>query len=312
MSVPLASSLWAHLRGSQRRPYLLASVSPERASVRLLRWAATYAGAEADAPHAATALQDPSDADVYQLIRARNDGGDVQINASYFGSATWTSVATATAGTPVALATRGDGVVHLLYVDSSSLKLQLRTSADYGATWSSATLLVTEASAISALALAASMADDALCAFYVLGSSTTLKRLRCSAAGVWESSGTNWTRSGSVASLSGVAAVHDGNDYAVMVTGTEVTTANPRVWATQLGDGNLVSLNAWPSLKAIAEADALSTVTFKAPALAQVGLSFAGFFVQSEAGDVAIDRVYYTHPPFLRGREHDLARAGAT
>lgn len=303
MAISLPSTLAAHLRGSQRRPHLLASSLAQRASVDILQWERIYTGSEPDAPHASAVVFDPAVGDT--LVRARNDSGSIKVNAARAAEgepfSTWATVATATAGTPVALARRFDDVLCLLYVDSASLKLQLRTSADFGSTWSAATLLATEASAISALALAASPADNSLCAFYVLAGGTTLKRLRCSSAGVWAGSGTNWTRSASVNSLSGVSACHDGNDFALVVTGKEVTTTHPRAWAVAFGDGNAFPLDAWTGLRAIAEADALSTVTFKAPAITPIGLSFAGFFTQSEAGNVAVDRVHYSYPPATAG-----------
>ena len=296
MAIPLSATLAAHVKASQRRPSILATAFAQRAGVDVLRWSRTYTGAEADAPHALAVVADPVNGDT--IIRARNNAGSVEIRAAR--PAPGRTSPPPPAGTPVALARRHDDAAILLYVDSASLSLRVRVSLNYGVTWSAASLVVTEASAITALALAPSIVDNALCAFYVLASGTTLKRLRCDSAGTWAASGTNWSKSASVASLSGVAACHDGGDYDLIITGTEVTTTHPRVWAVRMGDGNFTP-NAWTGLQPIAEADALSTITYKAPAIAQVGLSFAGTFVQHEAGNVSYDRVYYSRPPASAG-----------
>src|SRR6185503_8262308 len=167
----------------------------------------------------------------------------------------------------------------------------LRTSSDHGATWSASTTLVTEASAIGSVALALRASNGNACAFYTLGTSTTLKRLRRT-AGAWAGSGTNWTRSGSVATLTGLAAVHSG-DFYLAITGTEVTTLNPRVWSVAMGDTILPS-NAWSTLVNVQESDAASGLSFAHPHAALISSIMFATFQQAETGNVPTSRVFVT------------------
>jgi hypothetical protein len=295
MAIALASSLSAHQKSNARRPALTAAASNKRADVHLLRWERWYTGSESDSPCAVAIAPDGS------LLRVRNESGSIRaarVASPSSGStySTWlTYSTTATAGAGVAVAAR-TGEALLAYVDSAGLKLQLRTSTDNGATWGAASLIVTEASAIGSLALCFRSNGDA-CVFYTLGTSTTLKRLRRT-AGVWDASGTNWSKSASVASITGVAAACASGDYAVVVTGTAVTSTDKRVWLTTLGNGGGgFTLNTWFGLGTIAQADSLSTISYKAPAAAYVGDAVHAFFAVHESANVAYDRTYYSHSP---------------
>lgn len=200
-----------------------------------------------------------------------------------FGS--WTNLDTVTAGQGLAL--RYDpaaATFALAYGDGNDVKF--RTSAD-GVTWSGATTIVTEASPIGSVALAFDTGGDA-CLFYTLATSTTLKRLRRT-AGTWAGAGTAWSKTGSVASLTGLSAIWR-DDYYLAVTGTEVTTTHERCWSVAMGDTSLPA-NAWSALVPIAEADAAASLTFHSPHLALVeGFAFATF-QQVEAANVASSRV---------------------
>ena len=213
MVLTLSSTLAAHQLLPTRRPALRVVVSKTRHGIDILDWQSYYTGTEADMPHAAAVAADGS------LIRTRNHAGSsvyVQRVASPGAGSTysaWTLVAVATATTPIALAALGTDVL-LAYVDNAGLSIELRTSSDSGATWSAAVRVVTEASAIGSPALAYSP-PAIRCLFYALGSTgTTLKRLRRT-SGTWAASGTNWSKSASVATMTGVAACHDGSDFAL-------------------------------------------------------------------------------------------------
>ncbi|MEX0784230.1 MAG: hypothetical protein WD557_16440 [Dehalococcoidia bacterium] len=290
----LSDELIAHQRGSQRRPVVQVRGLARRFGVRVLRWERYYTGAEPGSPHAVAIADDGS------LVRARNDAGTLYVQrvaspgpGSTYSS--WANLASVTSGTGVAMASRA-GELLLAYVDSAGLTLRVCSSTDDGATWSAATAVVTEASAIGSVAVAFRANGDA-CLFYTLGTGTTLKRLRRT-GGTWAGSGTNWTRSGDVASITGLAACHDGGDFSLVVTGTTVTTLHPRAWGARMGDG-LLPANAWSALTPIAEADAASTTTFSAPAIMAHEGDIHATFVQRETGDVAADRVMYTHPAHL-------------
>ena len=296
MTITLSPTLAAHQRASQRRPVLTVTARTQRFDIDLLAWSRYYTGTEADMPHAVAVPADAS------LLRARNHAGTVYTQrvptpgpASAFNA--WTNTATATSNTPIALAALGTEAL-LAYLDNAALTIQVRRSTDSGATWGAPTAIVTEASAIGALALAFTASGDA-CLFYTLGTSTTLKRLRRT-AGVWAASGTNWTRSADVTTLTGLAACYDGADFSLLLTGTEATTTHRRTWSVRMGD-TLLPANAWTALTSVAEADSASTVTFLWPTIANVAGQLHGLFVEHETGPVAFDRAFYTRPTIAAG-----------
>ncbi len=279
----LTSTLLAHQRSSRRKPALAVSAAPTHFGVPILELAARPASAGVDCPVDAAA--NPATG---AIVSARNNAGALDVRPSPLTSS-WANLDTVTAGQGFALAfDEAASLFALAYGDGAALKF--RTSADEGATWSAATTLVTEASAIGAVALAFDPNGDA-CVFYVLGASTTLKRLRRT-AGAWAGAGTTWSKTGSVASLTGVAATWNA-DYLLVVTGTEVTTAHPRAWAFTMGDTALPP-NAWGGPRIIAEADAGSTVSFSHPRILHgLAVPFATF-QQVEAGNVAASRTMLT------------------
>ena len=291
MSVPISSALAAHQRGNPRRPAVSVTFSATRGGMEILRWERLCTGSEPDSPHAITLAGDSS------LVRARNASGQLLVSrvadpgpGSDFGA--WSNLAGCASGTGVALAASAAEVL-LASVQAGGLTIEVRRSTDNGATWSAPQAIVTEAGAIGSLAAALSPSGDA-CLFYTLGTSTTLKRLRRT-GGTWAATGTSWSRASSVASLSGVAACHDGADFALLITGTEATTNNRRCWAARMGDLGLPA-NAWSALVPVAEADSASTVTFASPAIAAIGGSLRGAVSQRDTGPVAANRVMETRP----------------
>ena len=280
MPLTLADTLRDHQRSPRRRPAVQVSFARSRFGVPLLPFELLDVSGEPDCPVDAVASP--------RITAARNNAGSLDtMNDSAFN--TWTNVDTVTSGQGFAI--RWDetgGKFGLAYGDGNDLKY--RDSSD-GITWSAATTLVTEASAIGAVALAFDPFGDA-CVFYVLGTTTTLKRLRRT-SGSWAGSGTTWSKTGSVASLTGASAVWD-SDYTLVLTGTEVTTTHRRVWAVTMGD-TVFPANAWSGLRAIAEADAASGTSFSCPHVALVNGITHATFEQTEAGNVASSRVMLTH-----------------
>ncbi|MFN0146285.1 MAG: hypothetical protein ACKVT1_07230 [Dehalococcoidia bacterium] len=286
----LSPTLIAHQKGANRVPAVGFVAQARRAGAHLLRWARWYSGAEPDSPHAAAVAGDGA------LLRARNDAGNLRVarvaspgpSSTY---STWTLLqAGLAAGSGVAMAARtGEALV----VYSKGLTLHARVSADNGASWGAETLLVTEASAVGWVAAAYRLSTGNVCLFYNVGA--TVKRLRRT-AGTWDVSGTAWTNS--MASVSGIAAAHDGGDFALLLSGTAAgATPHRRVFAAQMGDGNLPA-NAWSALVSVAESDAVSTSTFAGPAvLALPGATYTGAYVHIEAGNVPYTRAFESHPP---------------
>lgn len=287
--ITLSGTLAAHQQSGSRRPFLSVTASNKRSNAHLLRWARWYTGAEADSPHAAAIAGDGS------LLRARNDAGNLQISrvATPTSSSTYSSwtllVAGLVVGSGVALAAmNGEAIV--LYTRGTTLFR--RTSVDNGATWAAEVAVLAVGVTIGFIALAFRLSNGDACAFYTTAG-TTVNRLRRT-AGVWAGAGTAWTPT--AATVTGVAASHDGSDFDVFVTGTETATTHKRSWIAIFGDGGL-PVNTWSALANVAESDLLSTVSFAGPFIVAIGAELHGAHSFKETGNVAYNRAFETHPP---------------
>jgi len=235
--ITLASTLTAHQQGTARKPFILATLRAERLGVQTMRWTRYYTGGEGDAPHDNCLANDDS------LIRVRNDAGAVKVSrVTTPGSGStytnWSTVATATSGKGVSVASRAStGEVILAYVAGGN-SVRVRTSSDNGATWSGETTIVTESS-VDWVAVGQVTGGDA-CLFYNVGA--TVKRLRRT-TGTWDGSGTAW--GSTVGGVTGIGVESSGNHYFVAVTATESSPAAKRVWASTLFGVPL--LNVWTS-----------------------------------------------------------------
>ena len=292
----LSSTLLAHQKGAARRPHLLATAHATRAYTPLLGWTRYYTGAENDSPHGVTVADDGG------LVRVRNDAGTLfvsRVAAPGPGStySTWTNLATIAAGGGVDV-DRRVGTQELTIAAAHGTALKTWQSADGGASWTGPTTRVTEASAIGSVAIAYQPSGSGdLAVFYTLGTSTTLKSLRRT-GGVWAGAGTTWSRSGSVASLTGLGVDHDGGDFLLAITGTEVTTTHKRVWSAAMGDGGYPA-GYWTTPVAIAESDTASTTTFAGPAILSLSSGPQAWYAHKEAGNVAFNRAMHSFTPYL-------------
>ncbi len=268
----------------------------ERWGAALLPWRRLYRGDERDCPHALTVAGGA-------LIRARNEDGALAVSHvanpgpdSAYGA--WSELGVAEPGTGVALAARGSDAL-LAYVAPGGRELAIRESADGGASWAAERTLVHESSAIARAALAIRSSNGDACAFYTQGAST-LKRLRRS-AGQWHRAGTDWTRGGDVSALSGVAALHDGADYRLIVSGRARSPRTKQVWSCLLGDGGFPA-DLWSGLNVIAESDAASAREFAGPGVVQTGgVDQRACFAALDSGGEPSSRVYTSYPPALSG-----------
>lgn len=286
--IPLSASLLAHQAGRARLPASAMIASARRGGVDLLRWTRCYTGSEADSPHAAVRT------DAGTLIRVRNDGGAVmqsRVTGASPGSSfsDWIQITSLAAGGTLAL---GACAGELTLVTANGTYLDVRHSSDDGATWGTATTRHTSFAPITACTVAYNGNGADLCVFFTVTGSTNLYRLRRT-AGAWGTAAA-WSRAGSVASLSGLAATHDGSDFQILVTGTEVSTTHKRVWGVEMGDFGLTT-DSWSTLSSIAESDSSSTSTFGCPAIGMFS-SLHGFYVHSESASPSYARAMYTHP----------------
>ncbi|MBI2767645.1 MAG: LamG domain-containing protein [Chloroflexi bacterium] len=287
----LSPTLAVHQQSANRQPAFLVTTQAKRNTAHIFRWSRVYRGSEPDDPRAACVTANG------RLVVARNASGTLLASYPWAGGtginpAAWAVIDTGlVTGSGVALIARA-GEVLLFY--TKTLTLYVRSSSDNGVTWGAATALVTEGSAIGDIAASWSAAGPDCCAFYTLGTSTTLKRLR-RIAGTWAASGTNWTKSGSVASIANIAATHDGADFALLVNGTEVTTTHKRAWAVQMGDLSLPA-NTWSGFSNVAEADSASTTLFGGASITSIAPGVYGTFAHRETGAVAAVSARESHP----------------
>lgn len=268
-----------------------------RGGFPVLRWQSMHAGGTPSLPAAAVFT------DGGGLVRLRNNAGSLEVAitaAPGSPGATfddWTAIGTVSAGSPVAIAAAGSELA-AMSCSAGGASIDVRSSSDGGATWSPPTNLMTESGGIAAIAVAASPGGD-MCLFAVPSGSPDVKRLRRT-GGSWAASATTWTRSSLMHEVNGVAACHDGADYVLIVTGSDVATAAPGAWSTRMGDGGIPA-DAWSGLTQVASADAGSTVTFGGPALTARGGDFFGLVTRYESGHVAAAETLQLHPLHLAG-----------
>lgn len=279
----LASSLTAHQQGLRRVPALEVLVSPERFDIPALRFAPDFEAAETEYPHDATFAPDGT----FVQVANRNGNLDVRLD---FGS--WTTIDTNPApGEPVAIAATTTEITIITGEGNSLVRYH---STDNGLSWSSPATIVTEASPITAVALGARASNGNLCAFYVLNSTSTVKRLRRS-SGTWAGSGTTWTKSADWNAINGIAAIWQVGAFVLLITGEQATTLKPTVAAYAMGDGALPT-NVWSGPELVLQADPASTITYAAPHLESIEDLPFGTFTATQTADVAFSgRIFLTH-----------------
>ena len=249
-----------------------------------------YTGAEPEGFIATIGAPDGS------LVRARleDNGATATLYVSRVTSpgsgSTWSSWTSLEAGVSdvagCALALDGTTLL-LFYVAANDVSIRLRTSSDNGASWSSASTIVTASGAVGYIAAAVStFSGDRVLVWSKARRFTG--RATPPVPGARAPRGrTRWHRSPGLRSRTLL-------DFQVIVTGTQATTLHPRVFACRFGDGALGTLNAWSALRDVAVGSAEGDVTFSSPAVQITGNVFRAWFVEHFAGDEAYDRLHAT------------------
>ncbi len=258
----ISSTLEAHQQGLARVPNVRVIARPERWGVPLARWTRYYTGSENDTPHACVVAGDGS------LVRARNDAGTLyvsRVTSPGVGStySSWTNLATIVSGKGVSMAANA-GEIILCYINNGTGKdLCIRTSTDNGATWSGETVIRSEGNPFSATSIALKAGAAGADAMIFAPKNVNVVRVQERTSGVWIHRG-NWTRGGDIASMTGAAAMHDGIDYHLIMTGTVNPTLEPMVYSYLVGDTGFPD-NTFSSPATVAIADAASGTTFHRP-----------------------------------------------
>jgi len=265
------------------QPYVRVTVSDRIVALTRLRWERLYTGGETDRYHAAAMPGDGS------LLRARVEPSTSTIAyqrvanpgaGSAFGS--WSTLdSVANAG--LALAASGANAL-LAFVPLNGVQVRIRESSDYGASFGTVQIVAGAGAFIGSVA-AVLKPDGTAFLIYAAGSTVfVLKRT----GGTWGSA-VAWPYSAS--QITGLACWHSG-DYLLAIAGVDGSGA-ARLWAAVYGDGATQAVDTWSVLRDVAQADAGSNVTFRAPSLAVLD-TYRLFFVESYSGSVAYDRPQWT------------------
>ncbi|MFN0095109.1 MAG: hypothetical protein ACKVVT_10100 [Dehalococcoidia bacterium] len=293
--ITLTANLLAAQKASPRRPYLEVTARARRAGALVFPWTRWYTGAEPDEPIAACVAGDGS------LVRARNNAGNVRTSrvappvTSGSTFSTWTSLtASGTTGTGLALCARaGEVLIAYVKTNAANREIVVRSSADNGATWGAETIVISNATVKEDVAVAIRQSNGDACLFWRQGAQVVRARRT---SGAWGAA-TNWTLT-NPAGLTGLAAGHNGADYVLLLSGTELTTTHKRVWVTVFGDGGIPS-NTWAALVNVDESDTASTMTFEVGGNGVLHdlTAVYGNWARKESGAVASNRTFEAHPP---------------
>ncbi len=280
----LTATLEAAQQAASFAPYVEAKLQDYRGDRQRLRFTRYYTGEETEANGACCLAGDgslnrgrvdPATDTVYtQRVTTPGSGSDYS---------SWTSHGAQSAQELVALTARG-AEVRLFYVDADGVTVKCKLSSDNGASFGAAATVATALATVVALAAAYATDGDVAC-FWAEGG--TVYRSRYT-AGSWGAR-TAWTNS--AATVTGLACRYY-FDWAVVVTGTEPTTTDAKVWGCIFGDGTEEAADAWSGLAEISSAVSGSSVAFQAPAL-DILEDWRLWFVEAYTGDAAYTRLCY-------------------
>ena len=256
----------------------------------LLLWEQWYAGAEADEYHGSCIAGDGS------LVRVRLSAGSLYwsrvldpVASSVYS--TWSLIGGGVNAGSVAIAAKA-GEIFLVF--SVTNNVYFRLSTDNGASWGTATLIVSaEAFNPGPMAAAYNAAGDV--AFWYGRPTTSTVKWRKRTGAAWGAL-TTWTRGADAATIDGIGATYEAGDFTLLMTGTAPTTLNRQVWQTRMGDGFLPA-GQWQTLAPIAEADAAGGLSFREPFVLSFASRSLGSFTAEEVGAAPAKRVHLAHPP---------------
>ena len=247
-----------------------------------------YAGNEPDFYHDATCPADGS------LVRARvtpeNGGLYVQrvVNpgpSSDFSS--WTLINSVSTASGISLVSRG-ATVNLFYVNASRRNLFRRESTDYGATWNSPVHVVYPQ--LSGIAwLAAAVSDIGVLVLFFASTNHDVYVTR--RTGTTWSAPSLWTHN--VASITGLSCVYH-DDWNLVITGTEQSTNDAKVWTCVYGGGGAEATNTWSPLREVNTFKANSLTTFHFPSMVRPDV-FRMVCTEKSTGSPAFERPVRSH-----------------
>ena len=278
----LTPTLRAAQQSASAEPYLRVRLFDRDAGAIRLRWTRIHDGSAPDGPCALAVAGDGA------LLRARIDPATGALSrqrvadpTSGEGFAAWIAVATVALAPRLGLAASGSRAL-IASVRPGGVSVEVRESADSGASFGAPLKVATAASAVTATAVAIA-ADGSAALLYASGG--TVYAVRRAALGAW-SAPAAWSRS--LATVSGLAA-HFEADCNVVVSGTDATGA-AGVWSSVLGTGGATAAGHWLPLSAVASAAAGSDIEYLASGAMRADAPQA-LLVESYRGAGAYDRV---------------------
>ncbi len=242
----LTPTLRAAQQSASTEPYLRVRLYDRDAGAIRLRWQRVHDGEEPDGPCALAAAGDGS------LLRARIDPATGALSrqriadpAAGAGFADWTAVATVAVAPRLGLAASGSRAL-LVSVRADGVSVELRESADSGASFGAPRAIAVAAAAVTGMATAIGP-DGSAAVLYASGG--TIFGVRRQGLGAW-SAPTAWPHS--LATVSGLTAFFE-TDCNVLVSGTDAGGV-AGVWSTVLGMGGAAPPGHWLQPAAIASA----------------------------------------------------------
>lgn len=284
--ITLSATLLAAQRSASAGPALRVRLRDGDVGVNRLRFTRWYTGSEPDGPCGVAVPADGS------LVRARIDvsSGTLYVQRVATPAATSDYTAWASLGMVVAAARLGCHAagtrVLIASVRGGGTQVEVRESADSGATFGASALVATAVGAVTAVACAI-RADGSAAVVWATGG--VVYSSRRSGLGAWGAAAA-WSRS--LASVNGIA-MYDASDYAVQVSGADAAGAQG-VWTTRLGSGQSGPPGQWTPLVEIAAAAAGTNVSYLATGAGHAAAS-RQVFVETYAGIGAYARVQMAH-----------------
>lgn len=287
---PLSAELLAAQRSASALPVVdLRAVDYDVGAPRL-RWTQWHADAPpVHAGPAAAAVTGAPPAAGWALLRARVDAatGALEVQRVVEADAAadytaWTALGTVHAAAGVALAAAGARAL-LATAAPGGTAVQVRESADGGATWGAAQTVCTTTAAAAGVAVALRADGGALCA---AADAATVRFVTRPAPGAWGAAQT-WTHT--LATVSGVAALA-ALDYALVVSGVDAA-GRPGVWTAVYGIGNAAPPGMWLALQSVVRGSAGTQVGYRAPGVMLVDVPRVSF-VETHQGVVAQHRAH--------------------
>ena len=248
-----------------------------------------YTGNQPDFYHDATCPGDGS------LVRARVTPGNsssiyVQRTANPGSSSSfssWTYLSLVSNATGISLVSHG-ATVNLFYANASRRNLFRWESTDYGATWNGYQHVVYPNKGDIAWLAAAVSSAGAMALFYATASHDVY---------VTRKAGANWSIpslwSNSVASITGMSCVHDG-DWNLVITGKEQSTNDAKVWTCVYGGGRDQAVNTWSALREMNTSKASSLTTFHSPSVVKPDV-FRAVCTEKSTGSPSYERPLRSH-----------------